>query len=322
MKTKIKLMIGISLIALFFLPAFTNYASAKSDEISLKEGQDAITISTNFITLKLVDGKPHFIWWYGNQSTSDEMYNVQFTKIHEYFGADDTLDNCGELGGKSYNLVTSNWASEIVEDDTSVTVTLTLSGLVNDAELQFIIHVYEANQPVEGTDQIIDALAEVKFDIVVKDWVFSEGAAGLAVKSQVLESQLRNTVRIRNGTVAENGNTTRTMQFESGEYGNKKVAFYEWAIFADVYDGASKISTIDVGEAYLDECAQGEGPGIPGMIHFWLTYPNYGDSYTLKHDPSIGIFPDAFIVPLYLFSIISGIIATVAIVTIVRKRKT
>lgn len=321
MKNKTKLMIGISLIALFFLPAFTNYASAKSDKISTKEGLDGIFISTDFITLKLVDGKPHFIWWYGNQSTSDEMYNVQFTKIQEYFGADDALDNYGELGGISYNLVTSDWISEIVEDDTSVTVTLTLSGLANDAELQFIINVYEVDQPVAGTDSIVDALAEVKFDIVVKDWVFSEGAAGLAVRSQVLESQQRNRVRIRNGTAAENGNTTRTMQFESAEQGNKKVAFYEWATFADVYDGASKISTIDVGEAYLDEGAQGEGPGIPGMIHFWLTYPNYGDSYTLKHDPSIGIFPDAFSVPLYLFSIIGGIIATAAIGAIVRKRK-
>ncbi len=321
MKTKVKLMIGLSLLALFLLPAFTNYASAKSDKISLKEGQDAITISTDFITLKLVDGKPHFIWWYGNQSTSDEMYNVQFTKIQEYSGADDTLDNFGELSGISYNLVTSEWISEIVEDDTSVTVTLTLSGLANDAELQFIINIYEVDQPIEGTDQIVNALAEVKFDIVVKDWIFSEGAAGLAVKSQVLESQQRHRVLVRNGTNEENGNRTRTMQFESEEQGNKKVAFYEWATFADVYDGLNKISTIDVGEAYIDEGSQGAALGEPGMVHFWLTYPNYGDSYTLKHDPSIGIFPDAFSVPLYLFSIIGGIFATVALVTIVRKRK-
>ena len=103
MKTKTKLLIGLSLIVLFFLPAFTNYASAQSEKISVKEGLDAITISTDFITLKLVDGKPHFKWWYGNQSTSDEMYNVQFTKIQEYFGPDDSLDNYGELSGISYN---------------------------------------------------------------------------------------------------------------------------------------------------------------------------------------------------------------------------
>jgi hypothetical protein len=321
MKIKIKLMIGISLIALFFLPAITNNVSAQSEKIGVKEGQDAITISTDYITLKLVDGKPHFIWWYGNQSTSDEMYNVQFTKLQEYFGPDDTLDTNGELGGISYNLVTSDWISEIVEDETSVTVTLTLSGLANNAEVQFIIKIYETDQPVEGTDQIVDALAEVKFDIVVKDWDFSPGAAGLAVKSQVLESQQRHRVRIRNGTTAENGNTTRTMQFESKEQGNKKVAFYEWVTFADVYDNLVKISTIDVGTAYIEDSAQGVGPGVPGMIHFWLTYPNYGDSFTLRHDPSIGIFPDAFSVPLYIFPIIGGIIATAAIAAIVRKRK-
>ena len=111
------------------------------------------------------------------------------------------------------------------------------------------------------------------------------------------------------------------MQFESKEQGNKKVAFYEWATFADVYDNLVKISTIDVGTAYIEDGAQGVGPGVPGMIHFWLTYPNYGDSFTLRHDPSIGIFPDAFSVPLYIFPIIGGIIATAAIAAIVRKRK-
>ena len=57
------------------------------------------------------------------------------------------------------------------------------------------------------------------------------------------------------------------------------------------------------------------------MIEMYLTYPNYGDSLELVHDPSIGIYPEAFSVPLYVLPIIGGFIATVAVAMITKKRK-
>jgi len=323
MKTIAKFAFGLSLIALFVLPAATQFAVGKSDKIGVKDGVDAITISTDFITMKINDGKPHFVWWNGNQSTADEMYNVQFTTLQEYFGDDEFLDTRGELvGGIGYNLVTSEWDNEILEEDHHIQVTLTL-GLANDAELKFIVHIYTEDQPLNGTEETIEALREVKFDIILDNWEFTPGAQGIAIKSQILETQKKHRVRIRNGTDDEHGNKTRNILFESKEHRNTVVAFYKWTNFADVYDGASKIDTIPVGQSSLEEGYVGEGPGVddPGMIHLWFTYQNYGDSYILVHDPSIGVNPDAFNLPLTILPIIGGLVTTIIVVGIVRKRK-
>jgi hypothetical protein len=314
-------MIGLSLMLLFMLPTITNFASAKTDDISVNEGQINITITTDYMTMKIVEKKPHFIWWNGNQSTADEMYNVQIIKIQEFFGDDDVLDNQTELAGVSYNLLTSDWTIDIVEGDHFVTVTMTLDNLANGVEIQFIVNIYSEDQIIIGTDKIVEALTEVKFDIIVNNWLFNEDAAGLALQTQVLESQKKHRVRIRDGTANENGNATRTMQFESNEYGDLKVAYFEWATFAYIYDESALIDTIDVGNSVLLDGSQGIGPGDQSMIQMYLTYPNYGDSLKMVHDPSIGIYPDSFNVPLYVWPIIGGLIASVAIAVIIKRRK-
>ncbi|NHJ87745.1 MAG: hypothetical protein FK734_19950 [Asgard group archaeon] len=321
MSTNKKLLLSFSLILLVFLPIFTSFASAKADGITYEEEQGAILIQTNYMTLKIVENKPHFIWWNGNQSTADEMYNVQFTKIQEFSGDDDILDDKMELTGISYNLITSEWEAEITEGDNFVRVALTLSGLANGAEIKFIINMYSQNQIIPGTDQVVEALTEVKFDIIINNWAFGPTAAGLALQTFILESQQRHRVRIRNSTSPENGNATRSMIFESEEYGNDIVAYYEWANFADVYDGEIKTDTIDVGTAFFTDGSEGMGPGVPGMTTMYLTYPNYGDDLSLVHDPSIGIYPDSFNVALYTLPLIAGLVITTGIVMILKKRK-
>ncbi|NHJ04925.1 MAG: hypothetical protein EAX90_08885 [Candidatus Heimdallarchaeota archaeon] len=323
MKFKIKILISIAIITLMILPLSTQFVSAENDEISVKEGQDAITIATEFITFKIVDSQPQFIWWNGNRSTSDEIYNVKYTTIQEYFGNDEVIDTPSELHGISYNLLTADWLIDVIEEETEITITLSLSGLPNNAEMQFVIHIYNNDQPIIGTDNTVEGLMEVKFDIIIKNWQFQEGARGIAIKAQILESQQRHRVKIRNGTSEENGNKTRTMQFESEEYGNAIVAYYEWSTFADIYDGAEKVSTIDVGTSYFgDFVPPGQSNPDSSIINQWLTYPNYGDSLTMIHDPSIGVNSDlpTDIVPLYTLSIFSGLIATALIISILRKR--
>ncbi|NHJ48544.1 MAG: hypothetical protein FK733_12235 [Asgard group archaeon] len=320
MKINRNIMISMTLLVLFMIPALTNYASAAGG-LGVSENQNGIFIRTNYLTMRIVEDKPHFIWWYGNQSDSDEMYNVQINKIEEFFGNDITLDNQSELGGVSYNLLTTNWNTDIVEDDHYITVTLTSIGLANGAEIQFIINAYSEDQVIEGTDQTVEAFSEIKFDIIVDNWQFSEAAKGLAIRTLTLESQQRHRMRIREGTGAENGNATRTMQFESEDHGNRKVAYFEWATFANIYDESVLEDTITVGNAFLTEIPDGQGPGIQSMVEMYLTYPNYGDSLKLVHDPSIGVYPDAFAVPLYVLPIIGGLVVTVAIITIIKKRK-
>ncbi len=327
MKTITKIIIGFMLITFLLVPVTTQLVSAKTDKIDVKEGQDAITITTEYITMKIREDKPHFIWWNGNQSTADEIYNVQFNSIQEYFGDDEFLDTRSELvGGIVYNLQSNEyaWDTEILEGDTDYTITLTLSGLANNVEIQFIIQIFESDQLLTGTDQIIDGLTEIKFDIIVKNWVFTEGAQGLGIEALLLESQKKHQVRVRSGSDEENGNKTRTMQYESEEYGKTHVAYYEWTTFADVYDDSTFISRLDVSNTILEESSQGVGPGEPeesGTIHHWLTYPNYGDSLTLVHDPSLGIYPESFTVSLIILPSIGGILAIVFIVSYFRKRK-
>ncbi len=326
MKTKI--IISIAFIAMMLLPISAQFTNAQGDQINVDDKPGMITITTEYITFKFTEGRPNFTWWNGNTSSSDEVYNVHYMTISEYFGDDEVLDGLNELiGGLSYNLLTSVWSTDVVEEDENVTITMTMSGLANDVELQFIVHIYTSDQVISGTDSVVEGLTEIKFDIVVKNWQFSEGAQGLGIKAQIHESQRRHRVRIRSGSEEENGNRSRLMNFESEEYNNAVVAFYEWTTFADIYNGSEKIDSIDVGTTYFNDGMPGPGEGPIGgdqeVYNQWLTYPNYGDSLTMIHDPSVGVDPEAISnnLSLYILPIIGGILAPVLVVSLVRRKK-
>lgn len=321
-----KLMIGMALIAMFLIPASAMMVSAKNDSIGVGNNGGVITVTTEKMTIKIIPNQAHINWWFGNKSDADEMYKVQFVKIREFFGDDNVLDDKSELiGGTFYPLVSEDWLVDIVEGDTELTITLSLE-LTNGANMQLIMHVYNEDEPIPGTDQVVDGLTELKFDIVIDNWTFSPNAKGLALQSYVTELQHRHRVEIRNGTLAENGNITRTMQFQSDAY-DTPTAYYEWATTADVYNsGDELIDTIDVGTAYFDDLPTPptEAPGFAeGIAHLFLTYPNYGDSNTLVHDPSIGINEDAFTqsLPLYIIPIIGGLMAVSVVTIVIAKRK-
>lgn len=322
MKTIFKVLTSILMILLFIIPISTQFVTGQNEQIKVKEGTEGIIITTEYLTLRINGGKPHFIWWNGNQSTANEMYNVQFVSLGEFSGNDDILDHLGELSGLSYNLMTSSWSINILNEETKVTITLTLSGLANGAEVQFIVQIYNQDQSIPGTDQMVNGLTEVKFDIIIKDWVFTENTKGLALKTQILESQKRHQVRIRNGTAIEKGNVSK-LQFESEAYRKSIVAYYEWASFAEIFDDEVKTSEIEVGTSYLLDNRPGQGPGVsdPGMIHQWLTYPKYGDSLTMVHDPLIGINPESFSVPLFLLPILGALLTTAIIIALKKKAR-
>ncbi|MBK5112875.1 MAG: hypothetical protein KGD59_14125 [Candidatus Heimdallarchaeota archaeon] len=328
MKSLKKSIIGISLIGLFLLTLGSQLVAGETEEISVSENLGAITVSTEYLTVKIIPTQAHLMWWYGNKTDADEIYKLQLVKIREFVGADEVLDDQTELGGLSYNLITGAWVSDIVEGDDEVTITLSLEGLANGADVYLIMHIYTLDVPVEGTDQVTDALTEVKFDIIVDNWDFSPAAQGIAIQTYLTEIQHRHRVRVRNGTVAENGNTTRTMQFESEDLGDKVVAYAEWTNFANVYnDTDDLVETIVVGTTYFED------PGTPptdvpgfaeGLGHLWITYPNYGDDYKMVHDPTIGINEDAFTnnLGLYLGTILGGLtLVSIIAIVIVRRRK-
>ncbi len=312
--------ISLVIMVVILIPSIAVFVDANPEGISFNEDLDDIIITTDFITIKIAKISPHFIWWVGNQSSSNEMYNVKFISIKEFFGDDDFLDSPLELGGISYDLDSNDWSHQITMNEASLTIELTLTGLANGAEIQFMLNIYNENQVIPGTDHEVDALTEMKFDIVINDWEFTENASGLAILTNVFESQQDHEMNIRDGTQNENGNTSQSMQFESEEYNNNKIAFFEWTNFASIYDGLDLVNNISVSKASLLGDLPVTLPIDLDIIPLYLTYPNYGNSLKMVHDPSIGVYPENFSLTLPALSIVSGIITLIIIGILTRKR--
>ncbi|MGC9777745.1 MAG: hypothetical protein HZR80_00720 [Candidatus Heimdallarchaeota archaeon] len=330
-----KLTIGITLIAMILIPASTQLVSGENAEITIKvtEG-DVVKVTTEKMTVVIIPNQAHLMWWYGSKSKSDETFKLQFVKIREFFGADTVLDDCSEFNNNSFKLIKNDWEYLIEETEEDLTITLSLLDFLNGADMYIVMHIYNYDTPIPDTNDIVDALSELKFDIIIDDWVFSEGAQGYAIQSYLTEIEHKNKVSLRNGTVAENGTLKRTMEYISNQYNYDIVAYYEWLNYANIYDNADTlIDTVDVGTAYFD-CLKTPPPEAPdfaeGLAHLYLTYPNYGDDNKMVHDPTIGVIEPIINVnepaytasiPLYLFPVIGGLFVTAVIVLVVKRKK-
>jgi len=312
--------------SLLLLPMTAQLVSAEKPEIGVHDEVGAITVSTEYMTVRVLPSQAHLIWWYGNVSAADEMYKLQFLKIQEFTGDDAVLDDKSELGGISYSLISDAWTYEIAQTGQELTITMTLSGLANGATIKLVMHVYTIDEPINGTDQVVDALTELKFDIIIEDWTFSPNAAGIAIESFLTEVQNRHRVRVRNGTLNENGNATRTMQFVSDKYDDQAVAYYEWANFANVYNETGDlVETVEVGTSYFaDMMTPPPGMAFEQMQeHLWLTYPNYGSNMKLVHDPTVGLNADLLAsgISLYVIPLVAGLTATAIASAVILKKK-
>ncbi|NHK31729.1 MAG: hypothetical protein FK730_10285 [Asgard group archaeon] len=286
-----KFIIGMALIGIFLIPAGVQMASAQDGPIKYSEIADAITVKTDYLYVKIVPDQGHLMWWSGRNNT-DEMYKLQLVKIQEFGGDDTVLDDRFELLGMPYNLITGDWNYVIDEQEDQLTITLSILDLPNGADLYLVMNFYAEDVLVPGTEYTVKALEEMKFDIIVDNWDFSENAKGYAIQTYLTEVRSRNRIRVRNGTVAENGPNLRTMQFAT-EAADNPIAFYAWTDFAKIYDSTDAlIDTVDVGTAYFDDLASPpeEADGYAeGLAHLFLTYPNYGDGNKMVHDPIIGV---------------------------------
>ncbi len=321
-----KWLLGLIFASLLVMPVTAQLVSAEDQHIGIRDEVDSITVSTEYMTVRILPSQAHLIWWYGNVSSADEMYKLQLLKIQEFTGDDAILDDKSELGGISYSLISDSWSYAIVQTAQELTITMTLTGLANGATIQLVMHVYTTDVPINGTDQTVDALTELKFDIIIENWVFSPTAAGIAIESFLTEVQNRHRVRVRNGTLNENGNATRTMQFISDKYDDQAVAYFEWNTFAHVYNSTGDlVDTVDVGTSYFaDMISPPPGMGFEEVQdHLWLTYPNYENNMKLIHDPTIGLNADllASSVPLYVIPLVGGLAGIAIVSAVILKKK-
>ena len=146
------LIISLILMSMFLIPASTLFVSAPNEQIGVKNEMGTITISTEKITIKIVTNQAHIMWWFGNKTENDEMYKLQLLKIREFTGDNAILDNQTEFGGINYNLITGDWDYNIIEGDTELTITLSLLGLANGANMYVVMHVYNVDTPINGTN--------------------------------------------------------------------------------------------------------------------------------------------------------------------------
>jgi len=312
--------LGVIIALVILVPAMTQLGAGKTSKIGVSQGSEGTIVQTEYLTLKILNNGPHFVWWLGNRSSADEVYEVHFYAIQEFYGDDEILDDFSELTGLTYIFKGSQWAIAIVEGEALVQITLTLAGLSNEAQIQFIITIYEEDHTINDSE--IKGLSEVKIDIVVENWHFSNNARGYAIQSIVSGTQEKqHRVRIRNGTTIEHGENHCSMQFESMERRNKRVAYYKWSTTADVYNGTDLLETIEVGNLYSTDVARVPGSDPPTIPSVFLAYPNYGDGLKMVHDPSIGIYPNSLPIPLSTTTIIGSLVFIAVVAAIIRKRK-
>jgi hypothetical protein len=319
LKNKNKIISYAIIIVMLFLPVISVEVSA-GEYVGVNAGINEITITTSEMTMKINDYKPDFIFWFFNQSTSDEKYNIKFTKIQEYFGDDSYLDSIIELGGISYNLQTSDWDSTITDDDYNVNVNLTLSGLANDVVIQFLIHISGFLRSMDHTSELIHPYRECEVEIIVKNWIFTPGAKGFAIKLEIFESTKINDVNLINNSYSYDN--IEALEFRSDIGYPPEKASCKWLKVADYYNDTEFISVYNVGNAFFNETYS---PPEDEITHLWLSYPKIEDSFTINHVSIIGLndqypSPSYVMGPIFI-STISLLIFFNIIFIVFRKKK-
>ncbi|UJG41154.1 MAG: hypothetical protein K9W45_01515 [Candidatus Heimdallarchaeum aukensis] len=294
----------------------------KEDNVNVGKDNGSFIIDTPLLKVKLMDNKPDIMFWIANDTDSNKRnpvpaYHVGFNYVTELFGDDLVVDNRTELGGKSYNLAAIDWTLTTENYTNEIVSTLTSEILSNGATISFIFHVFTEDTTVtrvlnDSTTVTYDvkALSEVKFDIVVSNWTFTEGAVGLTFITTIHELAYRHRVRAGNAThtqgETENRNSTETYPSDkrnndperwgvefTDEKGNLQ-SYFAWTPEADVFDADDNyLKTVNVTATTAEK-------GFKETDHFnkrfgidylflYLTYPNYGDNLKLVHDPTIGV---------------------------------
>ncbi len=313
------LMVGI--ISLFVLSSVSNAMAFPPAEGSIDNREGSVFIKTPYITVKLNEGKPDIFFWLSNEDAGKKdvsIFHVGFYHIGEVFGDDLIIDSRNDLlGGKIYNLVSSSidWTITTENLTDEIVATQTSSSLDNGATISFVYHIYL--QDVVVTQELNDTtvtyttkgLKEIKFDIIVNNWNFSPGAAGLFFNVKVHENQYRH--RIQTGervSMPEDGvrinNTSefvanRTQQYTRDGIGfndnkDRLSAYFAWTEQADVFDQEDNyLKTVNVTSSatsfgYDQSFGMGHEFGRE-YINLILAYPNYGDGLKLVHDPVLGV---------------------------------
>ena len=349
MKTIHKILM-IGFISLFVLSSISSAVAMPSGDCKVENKEGSVFIKTPYITVKLNEGKPDIFFWLTDEDPGKKdasMFHIGFYHIAEIFGSDLIVDSQDELGGKIYNLASStiDWTITSENNTNEIVLTQTSSVLDNGATIAFVYHIYL--EDIVVTEDLNDTtitynvkgLKEIKFDIIVDDWTFTPGAAGLFFNVKVHDNQYRHRVQagehisqpedaVRiNNTEEFTANRTQDHTRDGVGFNDDKdnlIAYFAWTPEADVFDQEGNyLETVNV---TATSTSFGYDPSF-GMghefgreyINLQIAYPNYGDGLVLVHDPVLGI-ADASGVSAAWFALLAIPILAAAALVIKRKR--
>ncbi|MCF2142782.1 MAG: hypothetical protein K9W42_03700 [Candidatus Heimdallarchaeota archaeon] len=310
----------IFLVVNLFILSTTPIRINGSAFISVQTGFDRISITSSKMAFIINNFRPQFTWWHDNATAPDEIFNVYFMGLYEYFGPDDYLSGAGELGGLSYNLDTSNWAYEITETVSEVKVNLTLAGLANDASLSFIVHISEQERALTYTGYYISAFTEAWLEIIINNWKLTPGAKGVAIKSEVFESANTFGATVVNDS-SQTLNNLDSLFFISYPGTSIDKAYFKWVMLADYFNETNDFLTVKyIGKAFFNNTYNAE---FATATHLWLSYPKFNTILTIKHNTILGVYKTtpgpsyAANVPLLL---VAGLTGLVFVLLIIRRK--
>ncbi|MHA1303669.1 MAG: hypothetical protein ACTSQE_08395 [Candidatus Heimdallarchaeaceae archaeon] len=324
MLKSIRTKILVGSLALIFVVGMLPVASlADNSKARIEEEGGSLFLITPYLTVKLHENKPDIMFWMANESSKGNeklpVYHVSFSHVAELYGDDLIVDSRNELSGKIYNLASLDWALSTENFTNELRATLVSETLSNGATISFVFHIYledvtitlELNDSTTVTYDV-KALKEIKFDIIVENWVFSEGAQGLTFVTSIHELAYRH--RVRSGDSVNNPEehkyNTKTetprekrendperwgVEFTDAD-GNLE-SYFAWTPEADIFDlDDNYIETVNVTSTVagtgIEEMQHGNRRFGVDYVNLFLTYPNYGDGLKLVHDPTIAIADD------------------------------
>ncbi len=345
-KNKI-LLVGVLTILIMSSISTSFLVSAKKNDPGVNDREGSTFIETDFLSMKLHEGKPDMMFWLVNSSEGKKMpvFHVSFTHIAELFGDDLLVHNMGELSGEAFNLASSSFDWTLTKETLTNEVrgTITSDILENGATISFVFHVYlediliteeinETNTIITTTYQI-KSVSEIKFDIIVDNWTFSPEATGLVFAVKIHELAYKHRVQASDGVnVTEDGyekpaNATKNENKHGIEFYDEsdgRSSYFTWVPTAQVYDTEDSIvSEVNVtssmnNDGFDEDFGKGKKFGRD-FINLFLSYPNYGDGLKMVHDPTIGI--DQGLNPVVIVVAVAAGITLVALVAVVVKRR-
>ena len=342
-------MLSSAILVIFLTSTFSVMANPTNARIENTKG--AVFLVTPRLKVRISAGRPDIMFWASNETARHRtmpVYHVGFHYIAELFGDDMVVDSRNEIGGKIYNLYSDQveWKLQTANYTNELRATLTSSQLSNGATISFVYHIYLEEITVtkelnnSKVAYVAHGLKEIKFDIIVNNWSFSDNATGLIFLVNVHELAFRHRLRVGNrinspeehyrvnGTNTNPNNRTADPHRDGIIFVDTRdnpKAYFSWSPIADIYDlNGNYIKNVNctptiVSYGYNMKTFRGRRFGVE-YANLILAYPNYGDGLRLEHDPTIGVEPENLSIDYSWTALIALPLVTFVAVIIKRKR--